>query len=80
MITVLHRGGYAQMITILHRGGEGLLGTPKNYNVICAQPLKHAVKTRQNLQNLDFSVKSRQNGANSVKVDNCSIDEANMSS
>ena len=23
MITVLHRGGYAQMITILHRGGGG---------------------------------------------------------
>ena len=43
--------------------------------------IKHAVKTRQNLQNLNFSVKSRQNlSANSVKVDNWSIDEANMSS
>ena len=37
MITVLHRGGYAQMITILHRG-EGSLGTPKSDYVICAQP------------------------------------------
>ena len=35
MITVLHRGGYAQMITILHRGG----GTPKSDYVICARPL-----------------------------------------
>ena len=43
--------------------------------------IKHAVKTRQNLQNLDFSVKSRQIlGTNSAKVDNWSIDEANMSS
>ena len=41
----------------------------------------HAVKTWQNLQNLDFSVKNQQNlGANSGKVDNWSIDEANMSS
>ena len=39
MITVLHRGGYAQMITILHRGG-GSLGTPKSDYVICARPLK----------------------------------------
>ena len=38
MITVLHRGGYAQMITILHRG-EGSLGTPKSDYVICARPL-----------------------------------------
>ena len=38
MITVLHRGGYAQMITILHRGG-GSLGTPKSDYVICARPL-----------------------------------------
>ena len=38
MITVLHRGGYAQMITILHRG-ERSLGTPKSDYVICAQPL-----------------------------------------
>ena len=38
MITVLHRGGYAQMITILHRGG-GALGTPKSDYVICARPL-----------------------------------------
>ena len=37
MITVLHRGGYAQMITILHGGGS--LGTPKSDYVICAQPL-----------------------------------------
>ena len=37
MITVLHRGGYAQMITILHRG-EGSLGTPKSDYVICARP------------------------------------------
>ena len=39
MITVLHRGGYAQMITILHRGGRGSLGTPKSDYVICARPL-----------------------------------------
>ena len=49
MITVLHRGGYAQMITILHRGGYaqmitilhggGALGTPKSDYVICARPL-----------------------------------------
>ena len=38
MITVLHRGGYAQMITILPRGG-GSLGTPKSDYVICARPL-----------------------------------------
>ena len=38
MITVLHRGGYAQMITILHGGGS--LGTPKSDYVICARPLK----------------------------------------
>ena len=38
MITVLHRGGYAQMITILH-GGGGSLGTPKSDYVICARPL-----------------------------------------
>ena len=38
MITVLHRGGYAQMITILH-GGESL-GTPKSDYVICARPLR----------------------------------------
>ena len=38
MITVLHRGGYAQMITILNRG-EGSLGTPKSNYVICARPL-----------------------------------------
>ena len=38
MITVLHRGGYAQMITILH-GGGGSLGTPKIDYVICARPL-----------------------------------------
>ena len=38
MITILHRGGYAQMITILHRGG-GSLGTPKSDYVICARPL-----------------------------------------
>ena len=37
MITVLHRGGYAQMITILHGGGS--LGTPKSDYVICARPL-----------------------------------------
>ena len=37
MITVLHRGGYAQMITILH-GGGGSLGTPKSDYVICARP------------------------------------------
>ena len=40
MITVLHRGGYAQMITILHRGG-GSLGTPKSDYVICARPLTY---------------------------------------
>ena len=34
MITILHRGGYAQMITILHRGGGGSLGTPKSDYVI----------------------------------------------
>ena len=40
MITVLHRGGYAQMITILHGGGRGgSLGTPKSDYVICARPL-----------------------------------------
>ena len=38
MITVLHRGGYAQMITILHGGGA--LGTPKSDYVICARPLE----------------------------------------
>ena len=38
MITVLHRGGYAQMITILHREG-GSLGTPKSDYVICARSL-----------------------------------------
>ena len=38
MITVLHRGGYAQMITILHGGGS--LGTPKSDYVICARPLR----------------------------------------
>ena len=38
MITVLHRGGYAQMITILQRGG-GSLGTPKSNYVLCARPL-----------------------------------------
>ena len=37
MITILHRGGYAQMITILHRGGS--LGTPKSDYLICARPL-----------------------------------------
>ena len=37
MITVLHRGGYAQMITILHGGGS--LRTPKSDYVICARPL-----------------------------------------
>ena len=37
MITVLHRGGYAQMITILQGGGS--LGTPKSDYVICARPL-----------------------------------------
>ena len=37
MITILHRGGYAQMITILHGGGS--LGTPKSDYVICARPL-----------------------------------------
>ena len=37
MITVLHRGGYAQMITILHGGGP--LKTPKSDYVICARPL-----------------------------------------
>ena len=37
MITILHRGGYAQMITILHGGGS--LGTPKSDYVICAGPL-----------------------------------------
>ena len=42
MITVLHRGGYAQMITILHRGGS--LRTPKSDYVICARPLKESVK------------------------------------
>ena len=39
MITVLHRGGYAQMITILHRRRGGSLGTPKSDYVICARPL-----------------------------------------
>ena len=38
MITILHRGGYAQMITILH-GGQGSLGTPKSDYIICARPL-----------------------------------------
>ena len=38
MITVLHRGGYAQMITILHRGG-GVPRDPKSDYVICARPL-----------------------------------------
>ena len=54
MITVLHRGGYAQMITILHRGG-GSLGTPKSDYVICARPLIQkeasiidAVRTNEN--------------------------------
>ena len=37
MITILHRGGYAQMITTLH-GGGGSLGTPKSDYVICARP------------------------------------------
>ena len=41
MITVLHRGGYAQMITILHRGRGGSLGTPKSDYVICARPLTY---------------------------------------
>ena len=36
MITVLHRGGYAQMITILHGGGP--LGTPNSDYVIYARP------------------------------------------
>ena len=43
MITVLHRGGYAQMITILHRGG-GPLGTPKRDYVICARPLTEKIR------------------------------------
>ena len=44
MITVLHRGGYAQMITILHRGGEGgSLGSPKSDYVICARPLRDKI-------------------------------------
>ena len=40
MITVLHRGGYAQMITILHRGEGGSLGSPQSDYVICARPLR----------------------------------------
>ena len=47
MITVLHRGGYAQMITILHRGG-GSLGTPKSDYVICARPITAAAALSQN--------------------------------
>ena len=49
MITVLHRGGYAQMITILHRGGGGSLGTPKSDYVICARPLIHESVRIRNL-------------------------------
>ena len=49
MITVLHRGGYAQMITILHRGG-GFLGTPKSDYVICARPLIPNSTLRNNRQ------------------------------
>ena len=44
MITVLHRGGYAQMITILHGGGS--LGTPNLYYVINGQPLTAEVETK----------------------------------
>ena len=50
MITVLHRGGYAQMIAILHGGGS--LWTPKSDYVICARPLMvivqlHTLDTRR---------------------------------
>ena len=41
MITVLHRGGYAQMITILQGGGA--FGTPKSDYVICAWPLNRKI-------------------------------------
>ena len=39
MITVLHRGGYAQILQY-YIGGEGSRGTPKNDYVICARPPK----------------------------------------
>ena len=44
MITVLQRGGYAQMIKILHRGGDGSLGTPKSDYGICARPLTNGIE------------------------------------
>ena len=60
MITVLHRGGYAQMITILHRGGGGSLGTPKSDYVICARPLIMKTmyqKDTKNVQKQNVSLK-----------------------
>ena len=38
MITILHRGGYAQMITILHRGGGVFRDPQKWLRNMCTTP------------------------------------------
>ena len=45
MISVLHRGGYAQMIVILHWEGGGLSGPPKVITLYVHAPMEKSAKS-----------------------------------